>query len=89
MDLLAFRATEADPLDLVRAARQALPTQQLIVAGSVNSKEQIHALAAAGVDAFTIGSAVFDGAFSPAKGSFRSQVQDILDACAKAPRMAA
>jgi uncharacterized protein related to proFAR isomerase len=88
VDLLAYRATEADPLDLVRR-RAALPTQQLIVAGSVNTKEQIHALAAAGVDAFTIGSAVFDGAFSPAKGSFRSQVQDILEACAKAPRMAA
>jgi hypothetical protein len=80
VDLLAFRATEADPLDLVRAAREALPAQQLIVAGSVNSKARIHALAAAGVDAFTIGSAVFEGTFSPAKGSFRSQIQDILDA---------
>ena len=89
VDLLAFRATEADPLDLVRAAREALPAQQLIVAGSVNSKERIHALAAAGVDAFTIGSAVFDGAFSPAKGSFRGQIQDILEACDKAPKMAA
>ncbi len=82
VDLLAFRATEADPLDLVRAARDALPARQLIVAGSVNSKERIDALAAAGVDAFTIGSAVFEGTFSPAKGSFRSQIQDILEACA-------
>jgi hypothetical protein len=89
VDLLAFRATEADPLDLVKAAREALPAQQLIVAGSVNSKERIHALAAAGVDAFTIGSAVFEGTFSPAKGSFRGQIQDILEACAAAPRMAA
>jgi hypothetical protein len=88
VDLLAYRATEADPLDLVRAAREALPARQLIVAGSVNSTERIHALAEAGVDAFTIGSAIFDGAFSPAKGSFKAQILDILEACDKAPRMA-
>ena len=89
VDLLAYRATEADPLDLVRAARAALPGGHLIVAGSVNSARQIHALAAAGADAFTIGSAVFDGAFSPSKGAFRGQIEDIFAACESAPRMAA
>ena len=89
VDLLAYRATQADPLDLVRAARAALPGGKLIVAGSVNSTQRIHALAEAGADAFTIGSAVFDGAFSPAKGSFRGQILDILEACDKAPKMAA
>jgi hypothetical protein len=81
VDLLAYRATEADPLDLVRAARAALPGRRLIVAGSVTSPEQIEALAAAGVDAFTIGSAVFDGSFSPANGSLRSQIRAVLAAC--------
>ena len=89
VDLLAYRATQADPLDLVRAARAALAEGKLIVAGNVNSTQRIHALAEAGVDAFTIGSAVFDGAFSPAKGSFRGQILDILEACDTAPRMAA
>jgi len=89
VDLLAYRATQADPLDLVRAARQALAGRVLIVAGSVHSERQIHALAQAGADAFTIGSAVFDGSFSPAKGSLRGQILDILEACDKAPRMAA
>jgi len=89
VDLLAYRATEADPLELVRAARDALGGGLLIVAGSVNSPRQIHALAAAGVDAFTIGSAIFDGSFSPTKGAFRGQVLDVFDACEKAPRMAA
>ena len=89
VDLLAYRATDAEPLELVRAAREALPARQLIVAGSVDRTERIHALAEAGVDAFTIGSAVFDGAFSPSKGSFRGQIQDILEACDKAPKMAA
>ena len=88
VDLLAFRATEADPLDLVRAARRGLDDGKLIVAGSVQSTRQIHALAAAGADAFTIGSAVFDGTFSPTKGSLRGQILDVLDACHTAPAMA-
>lgn len=89
VDLLAYRATEADPLDLVRAARDALGGGLLIVAGSVKSPRQIHALAAAGADAFTIGSAIFDGSFSPTKGAFREQVLDVVEACSKVPRMAA
>ncbi|MBM3600657.1 MAG: hypothetical protein FJX35_20840 [Alphaproteobacteria bacterium] len=89
VDLLAYRATQADPHDLVRAARRALVDSRLIVAGSVNTKRQIHDLAKAGADAFTIGSAVFDGSFSPAKGGLRGQILDILEACDSAPDMAA
>ena len=80
-DLLAYRATDSDPLELVRAARDALGSRTLIVAGSINSRERIRALAGAGADAFTIGSAVFDGSFSPTKGSIVSQCKDILQAC--------
>ena len=87
VDLLAYRAIEADPLDLVRAAREALAGRTLIVAGSVKSARQIHALAAAGADAFTVGSAVFDGSFAPTKGTFRGQILDILEACDTAPSM--
>lgn len=82
VDLLAYRATEADPLALVRAARRGVGDGRLIVAGSVNSTAQIVALAEAGADAFTVGSAVFDGTFSPTKGSLRGQIRDILGACA-------
>lgn len=88
VDLLAFRATEAEPLELVRAARASLAGRELIVAGSVDSPGRIHALAEAGADAFTIGSAIFDGSFSPTKGSFVSQIHDVLEACANAPRAA-
>lgn len=80
VDLLAYRATEADPLELVRAARKATPGY-LLVAGSVSRAEQIRALKEAGADAFTVGSAAFDGSYSPLKGSLRSQLRDILDAC--------
>jgi len=81
VDLLAYRATEADPLDLVKAARRAT-RGTLVVAGSVDSPQRIRALAEAGADAFTIGSAAFDGSFSPRKGALASQLGDILAAAA-------
>jgi hypothetical protein len=82
VDLLAYRATEAEPLDLIGAARRGLGRKGLlIVAGSIDSPERMHAIAAAGTDAFTIGSAAFDGSFSPRKGLLANQLRDILKAC--------
>ena len=81
VDLLAYRASDADPLDLVRAARRALGERRLIVAGSVDNPVRIAALAEAGADAFTIGSAVFNGIFSRRKGALLSQLRDVLAAC--------
>jgi hypothetical protein len=80
VDLLAYRATEADPLELVRAARRGTDGI-LLVAGSVHTPAQIRDLAAAGADAFTIGSAVFDGSYAPRLGALRSQLRAVLDAC--------
>lgn len=80
VDLLAYRATQAEPLELVRAARSALGEGYLIVAGSVDSTDRIHQLAEAGADAFTIGSAVFDGTFAPGNDSILYQCQKILAA---------
>lgn len=84
VDLLAYRATAADPLDLVRAARSAIGQRgELIVAGSVNSFERIRALREAGADAFTIGSAIFDGTLSPQAGSLRARLEAVIAACEK------
>lgn len=83
-DLLAYRAEEAEPLALIRAARDAMgDTGRLVVAGSVDSPERIRAIRRAGADAFTIGSAAFDGSFSPHKGALRSQLEDVLAACTR------
>jgi hypothetical protein len=81
-DLLAYRATEAEPLELVKAARRGIGKGSLIVAGSVGSRERIKAIADAGADAFTIGTAVFDGSYSPTRGSIRSQLKAVLADCA-------
>ncbi|MFN0249141.1 MAG: HisA/HisF-related TIM barrel protein [Kofleriaceae bacterium] len=80
VDLLAYRATEADPIELVKAARAA-SDGILLVAGGVKSPAQIRALRDAGADSFTVGSAVLDGSFAPRMGSLRSQLQAVLDAC--------
>lgn len=82
-DLLAYRATDADPLELVRAARRGLGNGRLIVAGSIDALERMRAIAAAGANAFTIGSAVFSGSYSPQKGSVLSQLSDVMADCAR------
>ncbi|MER7481540.1 hypothetical protein ABTX60_28570 [Streptomyces sp. NPDC126510] len=64
----------ADPLDLVRAAT----TGRLVVAGSITDTDQIQALATAGVDAFTIGSAAFGGSLQPHAGTLRSQLAPVV-----------
>lgn len=84
-DILAYRATEADPIELVRAARRGLGADKyLIVAGAVTSFDRIKAVKAAGADAFTIGTAVFDGSYSPTKGGIISQLKDVVADCARA-----
>ncbi len=77
VDLLAYRATDSAPLDLVRAARAALGPARLICAGGVDSPARIAALREAGCDAFTIGSAAFDLTFSAAP-DLPGQLRDIL-----------
>lgn len=77
-DLLAYRAEEADPLALVRAARKGLGTAPLIVAGSVESRQRIDDLAAAGADAFTIGTAVFDNSLDPQRPDLAAQIERVL-----------
>ena len=79
VDLLAYRATDADPIDLVNAARGALTDGDLIAAGSIADPDQIRRLEDAGVDGFTVGTAVFEGVFAPVRGGLAAQVQAVLD----------
>ncbi len=82
VDLLAYRATQADPLDLVRAARNAIGQRgALIAAGSVNSFERIAALREAGADAFTIGTAILDGSLAPRAATLRARLEAVIAAC--------
>ena len=78
VDLLAYRAYEADPLDLVRSARQAFDGR-LVVAGNVATTSQITDLWNAGVDAFTIGSAAFAGVLDERSGTLEAQLRPVLE----------
>ena len=82
VDILAYRATEAEPLDLVAACRRGLGEKgAVVVAGSVNSAERISAIRAAGADAFTIGTAAIECVYAPGAGSLAAQLRAILEDC--------
>ncbi len=78
VDLLAYRATDANPLDLVHAARRGCGAKTLICAGGVDSPARIAALAQAGADAFTVGSAAFEQHFAPGAGGLVAQLREII-----------
>jgi hypothetical protein len=82
VDILAYRATEAEPLDLVAACRRGfLDLGAVVVAGSVNSAERVAAVRAAGADAFTVGTAAIDGSYAPGAGSLAAQLKAVLADC--------
>jgi hypothetical protein len=85
VDILAYRATEAEPLDLVAACRRGLAGKgAVVVAGSVDSPERVSAIRAAGADAFTIGTAAIDGAYAPGGGPLVAQLRAVLADCGAA-----
>jgi hypothetical protein len=82
VDILAYRATEAEPLDLVAACRRGFAgAGRVVVAGSINSAERIAAIRAAGADAFTIGAAAIDCAYAPGAGPLEAQLRAVLRDC--------
>jgi len=83
VDLLAFRAVDADPLALIAATRSALKGE-LVVAGSVDTPERMADIKAAGADAFTIGSAVFERRFAPG-ADLPDQLRAVMSVCAALP----
>ncbi len=85
VDILAYRATEAEPLDLVAAGRRGLGQKgTLVVAGSINSAERVAAIRAAGADAFTIGTAAIDASYAPGAGPVEAQLREVLRDCRSA-----
>ena len=77
----------AGGVDLELSQNGPLPTEQTLagpVAGSVSTAKQINDLKKAGADAFTIGSAAFDGSYAPDRGHLLSQLAAIQADCAKA-----
>jgi hypothetical protein len=76
VDLLAYRHTSVDVLELTAAVVKA-SHGPVVAAGSVVSEEQIRELAKAGAWGFTIGGAIFDGLL-PGEKDVESQVRTAL-----------
>lgn len=76
LNVLAYRH-QSLPGDAVAAAVSSSVSIPVVVAGSITSAEQIHGLARSDVWAFTVGGAVFEGAFA-ARGSTADNVKGIL-----------
>ncbi|KIC07521.1 methylglyoxal synthase [Leisingera sp. ANG-M1] len=81
LDLLAYRFSGDVPA-LMQQVAQAV-AKPVIVAGSIDSKERISAVAQSGAQGFTVGTAAFAGAFQ-AGASFTDQVRSILALTASA-----
>lgn len=76
LDLVAYRYVDGDPValarDLVAQARS-----EVIIAGSIASKERIEIMREINPFAFTMGSALFDQSFVPA-GTFRENLEQVI-----------
>jgi methylglyoxal synthase len=82
LDLLAYRF-DGDVPDLVARVCAAVD-KPVIVAGSIDRAERIGAVARAGAQGFTVGTAAFAGAFAPQAAGFAGQVRAILALSAEA-----
>jgi hypothetical protein len=82
VDILAYRATDAEPLELVAACRRGFSEKgAVVVAGSVNSPERVAAIRAAGADAFTIGTAAIEASYAPGAGPLAAQLKAVQADC--------
>ena len=68
VDILAYRATEAEPLDLVAACRRGFGEARSWSPDPSIRAERIASVRAAGADAFTIGTAAIEGSYAPGSG---------------------
>jgi hypothetical protein len=76
LDLLAYRGGVDAPA-LIRAVAAAVD-KPVIVAGSIDEPERVHAAAAGGAAGFTVGSAAIAGAYAPGERDFATQIRAIL-----------
>jgi len=82
LDLLAYRF-DGDVPALMKAVCEATD-KPVIMAGSIDQEERIHAVAEAGAAGFTVGTAAFKGAFPASGDGLVSQVRSILAMTGKA-----
>jgi len=83
LDLLAYRWTEENVEDMIQAVCTAVDVP-VVVAGSIGTRQRIHAVAQAGAAGYTIGTAALDGKFPETSPDLGSQLQAIIAATEQA-----
>lgn len=82
IDLVAYRFSNGDPIHLAKLVEHQLGGENLIIAGSINSVERIRRMQEIRPFGYTMGGALFEGAFKPG-GSFRDNLQQLVNIDAK------
>lgn len=78
VDLVAYRYTEGDAVALAQSVAAEVGRDNVIVAGSINSTERMERLHEIQPFAYTMGGALFEGAFVPG-GSFRENLARVVE----------
>lgn len=77
VDLVAYRYTGGDPIDLARKTVEQVGAERVVIAGSINSAERMRTMQEIGAFGYTMGGALFEGAFVPG-GSFRDNLTEVV-----------
>ncbi|WP_077487812.1 hypothetical protein [Sinomonas mesophila] len=78
VDLVAYRFADGDPIQLAKLVEYQLGGQNLIIAGSINSADRIRRMQEIRPLGYTMGGALFEGAFVPG-GSFRDNLERVVE----------
>lgn len=78
VDLVAYRFASGDPIQLAKLVQSELGGENLIIAGSINSSDRIRRMQEVEPFGYTMGGALFEGAFKPG-GTFRDNLQELVN----------
>lgn len=77
VDFVAFRYASGDPIRLAKQVVHELGGDKVIIAGSINSVDRVRLAHEIGPFGYTMGGALFEGAFKPG-GSFRDNLEQLV-----------
>ena len=78
VDLVAYRFDNGDPIHLAKLVEHQLGGENLIIAGSINSSDRIQRMHEIEPLGYTMGGALFEGAFQPG-GTFADNLAALVE----------
>lgn len=77
IDLVSYRYKDGDPVALTRKVAEAIGSDKICIAGSINTVERMEQMEEIGVAEYTMGSALFNAEFVK-NGTFRENLAYVL-----------